>query len=507
MKKPTMITAGVFVALIAIFFAVRGSDSAKEKTIDFQIPKMASLDKIEIVKGDKKTVLAKEAGGWHIKEPIDFPLAVNVEKDLEVLFNKAIPMDQDMGKADPARFEINDASAVVTLYDGGKKVTSFKMGKEISVQPTLVKRTYIQPEGATGVMRARAGLSSKLDMELEKMRRKKLVDFKKEEVTALELEYDGQKVRLEATDKDGALTWKSAQPPGEKLDDAAIGRLAGAIGTLRIDNFVDGVSAADAGLDKPLVKTTVIRKSGDPVVLMIGAAVPPKEGEKVDESSLERYIKLGGSDWIYSVKSYTANNLLKRLADLRNKDMLKFESAKVTKLTVTRPGEGAEITSVAVQPDKTWKVTSPKEAKADKSLVDAALRMMGAMKAERVPNISAADAGLAPEVAIKVDVDMGAESKTIYVGKTVAADKKARYVRVGADGPIFELAGYQVEKIVQMTGEKLAPPPPPKGAPGSKPGGAPGSMPAGLPGGLPPGMIPPGSLPPGMIPPGAVPPK
>ena len=107
MKKPTMITAGVFVALIAIFFAVRGSDSAKEKTIDFQIPEMASLDKIEIVKGDKKTVLAKEAGGWHIKEPIDFPLAVNVEKDLEVLFNKAIPMAQDMGKADPARFETN----------------------------------------------------------------------------------------------------------------------------------------------------------------------------------------------------------------------------------------------------------------------------------------------------------------------------------------------------------------------------------------------------------------
>lgn len=492
MKKPTLIVAGLFVALIAIFFAVQSADNTGPKELGYAIPKMAALDKVEVVQGDKKTTFVKKDGAWRLAEPVDYPMSETAQNDLAKLLEGGVEMDRDMGKVkDLNKYELGADAATVTLYDGGAKKASFKVGKEITVQNTLAKRTYIQPEGAEAVYRAQAGFPSKLLVEANTLREKKLFDFKKEDVSAIEMSADGQKIAFNRADSEASEpAWSTADPKAGKLDGLALDRLASAIGRLRVDGFADGVSDADAGLDKPAVTLTLTRKSADPVTIMIGGEAKKDAGAAAGEP--DRYFKVGGQPWVYTLKAYTAKGIDKRLADMRAKEMFSFDSEKAQKITVARPGEGAETTE-AVKDGPVWQMKAPREAKADASIVGAALRTLSDLKAERVPDIAAAQAGITPESAIRVEVTRdGAEPVVVFLGAKTSEDKSARYARVGDSGPVFELAGYQADKLLAIEAEKLAPTKPP-------------TPPASAPAGLPPGLqgIPPGALknlPPGMIP-------
>jgi hypothetical protein len=459
MKKPTMIAAGVLALLFLIYVVLSGRQTNAPEKIEFEIPKYETLEKVEIVHGDKTVVLAREGEAWSLKAPVDYPTSDGMAKELTKLFSKTIGMDRKLNKgADASKYGLDKDTATVSFFAGGEKKLSIVVGKENTVAGTFVKRTWVKREGDDTIYRAKAGLRGKLVMAANDMRKKKLLDFKKDDVVSVTLSNGDKNVSFEQVDvpaeNEGGPSKKGWKLLGgsEKLDDAALNSLANAAGRLRADGFEDGKSLAETGLEAPALKASFKLKSGKAVTLLLGAAV--KEEGEAPKGGPSRYLKLGDAKWVYVVSAATAKSLDKGLADLRSKDMMSVEPSQVEKVVaINAAKEATEVVLASGQ----WKLVRPAPADASKDLVDAALKTMNGLKATRVPEVSAEVAGLAQGQGTHISVTLaGGDTSNLYIGKKVSEAGNDRYARVGATGPIFELLGLSADKILKLNGKDLA---------------------------------------------------
>ena len=187
MKKETLIAIGVLAVLsIGLLVLMQGSNNEPEP-IGYTIPKLADADKIEIAENGTTITLAKEGDGWRIKHPIDYPVAETASTALNTLLSRPIGMDMDYATDAAAKYELGDTAATVTIYVGADAKASFKVGKEITVQPTNVKRVFIQPTDAKRIYRAQAGLRSELIKKLDDWRNKKLFSFEEADITTIDI--------------------------------------------------------------------------------------------------------------------------------------------------------------------------------------------------------------------------------------------------------------------------------------------------------------------------------
>ena len=501
MKKPTLIAGAVLLALVvaAAGWKLSGGEKSTEPDAGYEVPKLDDLDKLEIVEGEKRTVLVKKDGKWRLAEPIDFPVDKVAAEDLDKAFANGLGTDLKGLGDDPAKYSLGDDAPTVTVFAGGAQKAKFALGNEVDIKATGAKRTWIRPEGK-GIFRAQAGLRTVLLRDLEKWRYKQITNFKEDDVTGVVMNYDGLKVTLarKAGDKPEGATksvgvWTVTDPPGVELDSGAVDRWVGAVGRLRIDKFQDDAQPAAAGLDKPRATYTITTNTGD-VVLHIGGdlpAVEAKEGARKEEP--DTYLSLAGEKWIYSAKAWGVRSAFKKLGDLRPKEVLTLEKEKIVKLRFTPDGEETPIE--VIKGEKGWVVVGRESESADQSLIDALLRTVTALRASKLAesNQTVGQLGLAPESRHQIVIGMdGSESTVINLGSSVEG-KDDRWAQVG-DGQIFLLAGFNAKKLTPKIDALIRKP---GDAPASKPGGMPPGMQ-----GLPPGMQ---GLPPGF--PGGAPPK
>lgn len=507
MKKPTLIAGAVLLALVLAVLATKlgTGERTGQPEGGYSVPALADLDKVEIVEGDKKTVLTRKDGLWRLAEPIDFPVDKTVAEDLDKIFVNGLGTDLGADDADPVAYDLGPGAPVVTVFAGGAQKAKFSVGKEIVVEATNAKRTWILPEGG-GVFRAQDGLRSKLLIDLDKWRRKQITDFKEDDVTQVAMEYDGLKVVMqrkvgdkpEGSDKSIGV-WTVTEPAGVEVDSQAVDRWVGAVGRLRIDKFADDAAPAAAGLDKPTATYTVTTGAGD-VVLHIGGDAPVEaaaDDKKPGEP--DTYLSLGGEKWIYQAKAWGARSVFKKLGDIRPKEVLTLDKEKIVKLRF-RPAGDAEPIEL-VKADKGWQVLGREAEAVDASIVDALVRTVTGLRATKLAesNQTAAQVGLAPDTREELVIGMqGEESTVLHLGSR-AEGKDDRWAQVG-EGQIFLLAGFNANKLTPKMDTIIRKP---GDAPASAPGG--NGLPPGFPGGmkgLPPGMqgLPPGmqGLPPGM---------
>ena len=490
MKKETLIAIGVLAALsIGLLVLMQSGDKSPEP-IAYTIPKLDKADKIEITQDGKTTVLAKKDGAWRLQAPIDYPVASSAAEKLDKLLSRPIGMDMDYDASAASKYELGDSAASVAIYVGADKKASFRVGKEITVQPTNVKRAFISPKGQDRVFRAQAGLRTELLKALDDWREKKLVDFEEKDVTGVTIRTaDGTEVVLAKADgEEGA--WSLTKPEGVRLDETVAKRLPGAAARLRAAGFADDASAEQTGLDTPshsLIFTLVGDKK--PVTIHFGNPLKEDKGAGGGSTSPDVYMKVGDEKWVYTVKNWTWSQLAKGLPELRDKQMLKLDTKEIASLTFAKPeGDPLVVESTA----EGWKLTKPEAKDVPEANVNAITRIIGDLKASSVPDTDPAKAGLAdPTKATRVTVTLkDGSTKTILLGDAAAEGKKDLFARVD-DGMVFVLASFNATKLTP-TAESLT-----KEPAAAPPGGMPPGMPGGMPGGLPPGMMP-GGLPPGV---------
>jgi hypothetical protein len=266
---------------------------------------------------------------------------------------------------------------------------------------------------------------------------KRLVDAKADEIVALEIEWQGSRVRFEraapaplaplAPDAGKPATpaprpWRIVAPIASRADEAAVDRLLSEIAGLEAARDLEGVARKDVGLEPPRGSVTWKTATAEGRV-EIGGAVPATHDVVVAASGR-------------AAVAVTADGFLTELArppgDWRSREVVTATGEKIERVAISGP-PAAGAATVLARSGETLQLESPVADRVDRDLADrllsdlAALRMESFLDPPLPPAVEQALA--APAGAIELRIAGEPEPLRIVVGAE-AGDGK-RVWRVG----------------------------------------------------------------------------
>lgn len=237
-----------------------------------------------------------------------------------------------------------------------------------------------------------------------KEKSERLLDFKNDEVTGIDLAYAERAIQLqkEASDK-----WKITQPLQAAADDSAVGSLIAAIAAADIKRPLEKKPSADElksfGLDPPSAKVSLTLKSGLTLPqLVVGAKTP------LGDSA---YARRGSDPVVYLTGASLVFALEKQPNDLRDKTIVSFPLELATRLEIQTTGQ-ALVLLKGLKEEWTMEAPLKKTVKADAA--NGYLAQLAQLKAKTFADDQPADLkkyGL-DRAALKISVD-GKDGKNL----------------------------------------------------------------------------------------------
>lgn len=211
-----------------------------------------------------------------------------------------------------------------------------------------------------------------LEQHSEKVQEKKaaaekLTDFKASEIEKLSLKKeDGSVITLKRDDQEH---WQIVEPLEAEADEYEANSLAENFASLRLDKVVDE-QATDLGLYEIPKKEVWLWLKGqaEPVVIQIGMENP------LDNTL---YGRRADRQQVVLLPSYLRYSLDKKIFDLRKKDVLKFETAKVQSIEL----RSKDINWKVRKDGDTWQFVKPLAALASRYQVDNLLDSLSGLRA------------------------------------------------------------------------------------------------------------------------------
>jgi len=175
-------------------------------------------------------------------------------------------------------------------------------------------------------------------------------------------------------DDDGVKQWYVKQPYEAKAVGYQVDRIAAQMTGLRyeIAYDVDGgaVSLQDAGLEPPAASVTITNEKGESRTVEIGKSAGMQQ----------TYVRLAAGDSICVAKSSVSNLFEDSALEYRDKQLLLFESADVTRLEVTHRVEDEEpVEFVLARDDGNWLFESPFTGRAA-TIVDTTVETLAGLR-------------------------------------------------------------------------------------------------------------------------------
>ncbi len=161
--------------------------------------------------------------------------------------------------------------------------------------------------------------------------------------------------------------------PGDQAEFAAVDDLLRAAANLRATSFESGPPGlADYGFDSPRATLEItVEGTPEPLRLVFGRQTP---------SATAAYVRNEGEQLVAVVKADDVKPFLVGPLNFVNRDMLRFDRSRATRLEVTR---GLRSASLA-QKDGVWRVEGPIEADAEITAVNNVLADLSTLRARRV---------------------------------------------------------------------------------------------------------------------------
>lgn len=180
----------------------------------------------------------------------------------------------------------------------------------------------------------------------------KLVTLKDDDVSRVEIKRRGDDPVLLQREKSG---WTMTSPQTVRTDSDAVSSLLSSTSGLSWDRLVEE-KAADLktfGLADPAVQVILTGKDKKSQTVQIGDETPTSGGF---------YAKLSGDPRVFSISSTTKGNLDKSWKDLRDKRLLTFDQAKVSRVEVTSKAQTVEFGKSG---QNEWQIVKPRPLRAD----------------------------------------------------------------------------------------------------------------------------------------------
>jgi hypothetical protein len=378
---------------------------------------------------EKKLGLARVDGKWTLTAPIHGKADQGSADGLATAIAE-LRVKGDVPDANPldAKYGLNNPSVVANItLKKGRQIT-LRIGRDAPVGSDV----YLMIEGEHALYYAASSVKTSLIKQPKDLRDKKVAQFETEDVKALVLDAEGSRVVCEQTGKKKEREWWLTKPTEARADNLAVDDVLNAVKGLEAKDFVDDVKSLGVyGLDKPTVVARLdFGKDEDDIVVKLGKHTQHTVEDTTSSSSPGTpkdmiYCMTEGRDEVFLVEADIESKLKKKPIDLRDTDIVDYETGKVNKITLERKGEK---TIELVKADGKWSLQKPEFANADFSKVDNFLWDIKSLKAAEFlddkpisPTVSGLDN---PEINVTLSVE--GQKAPIEV-KFGYPDKSGRY--------------------------------------------------------------------------------
>lgn len=190
-----------------------------------------------------------------------------------------------------------------------------------------------------------------------------------EDVSGVTLEYPDRSIVLRKT----GAGWRIQEPKDLRADQTAVENLVRAVVDLEVTRTLeDPASPETYGLAEPKVVVVLERRDASaPARVRVGKNAPV---------GYSTFLQREGEKTVRLVASSFATGMEKEVDDLRDKEILAFETGNVRRITVE--GGDVERFVLARGDDDGWKIEEPEPRAADDAEVGTYLSSLGALRAQ-----------------------------------------------------------------------------------------------------------------------------
>jgi len=245
-------------------------------------------------------------GGWKMTKPIVYAADKGLVKTLLERLEKMIVSGEPISKKTEwhdDKFGVGDKTGTkVTLTNKeGGTVATFFLGKSEG------GRTFFRKPGDDAVYQATGIMSYAFDKKPAEWRDKTIFELKEDDVVRVEIR--GPEGVVFARAPADMKKWAASDPAGLKLDQGKAAAIARAFATLRAKEFAEGEKPEATGLTKPETMIVATTKDGKSHTLLVGK-----------KKAQDFYVKRAGSDTVFLIGSFQAEQLVKKASELKEKE-------------------------------------------------------------------------------------------------------------------------------------------------------------------------------------------
>ncbi|HVX96413.1 MAG TPA: DUF4340 domain-containing protein [Polyangia bacterium] len=342
-----------FVALFALRQPEKG-ESAGDKQRPISKIDPNALDTVSITRGGVTSTLKREGGKVKVTAPVAAAADdTNVKAAFEALEKLELGNLVTENKAKQAEFEVDDAKAIHVVAKSekaGQTLADLYVGKASG------NGTMVRLAGKDEVWQASGPLRSTFDKSAADWRDRSITTFPAADAEMITVKAkDGGVAILKKNGKgsNGEDQWQivTSVPKFDKVDNAAANALVSAMSAFKANDFAEGATPAQTGLDAPSSTVTVGLKGGKNVTVLVGGKKAPDE----------LYVKTGDAPQIYVVKNFNVDHVAKKPLDFKDKTLADISEADLSEVAVSH---GADSYTLVHDPAG-WKATRPAKFQVD----------------------------------------------------------------------------------------------------------------------------------------------
>jgi len=423
---------------------------------------------VEIVRGPEKLVFVKRDGGtddehWQITQPIDYRAdrmrvegLIGAFEDAEkAVIDAEGSREIPLAPGDPVtEYKLGNESAVrVTVYAEKEKLLDALVGGLTAAKDNV----YVSHASREAVYVVGDIVSDEARRVLDEFRDKRLLTLKsKGQVTGLTLLEEGKPKAVLSRNEGGP--WHLTSPVADRAAQDKAREIIDKMGSLWADVFVADFGPddpqmaermADYGLvpAKKSVKVSLLRAGQlSTHEVLFGKRI--KKHETGSSPSWDVYAMVEGSRTVTLIPAGSLDPLMVSIDDLRDHDVLDFDSSDAVALTLDRPAGELKLD----KKDGEWRMTAPEGRAADGTRVRELLDALRDLKVENfLPMDTELTKPLRIEVTCEVEDDVASSAGDVGAEEGEEPKRVAHLVfleagagdtvraRRGEEGAVFEV--------------------------------------------------------------------
>jgi len=360
---------------------------------------------------------------WTIVQPVEAPADRNNVSDIVTsLANLEEEREVDANASDLGRYGLAEPRIDVTFHvEGEKEPHQILFGDKTPAGTGI----YAKRPSGNRVFLVGTSLDTTLDKSTFDFRDKTALALDEGKVDSIELASSAETVRLEKAGEE----WKLVKPIAAPADfvgvNGLLGQLQSAQMTALKDRPEDLKDLKQYGLDRPQIVAT-IGMGTSTVKLELGTEADPSSVWARDPSKA----------MVFSINNGVAEELKKKTADFRRKEVFEFRPYNTARFEITR-GDATRaferVKGTGENAVDTWKQVAPSEKTVDSSNFEGALLDFSNLRAESfVDRAGPATGHTTPAAVIVVKFDDGKKEERVTIGTAGSAAYAVRPDQPGA---------------------------------------------------------------------------